>query len=324
VSILDKLKNKTSNNKAMENIALTISGYENEFFLGSRVDTGEIVKIKLRDFSSNSSKFSRPTIDSFQKPGSNLHTKLGGVILFDGCYLEDGYYSAKWASVLSSEKGKAYVVAGMARLSSGISKHDKQWMKVDFAKSKEGIDIIDAAQFKEVVTQGLNPVTAHSNPFVMIRITDETGEMAMAYANVSKYKDKENYQATMDAADSYVEFTKTESFPVILEAITDPSIVVEVIYAVSIFAGPATLNNYFTNAAEKQRLESHYLVTGMDEEGNNSTYFGYTNSIVVMRKHGDGTPFITHIKPIMSNSLGVPTTQTIANKQTNKNKEGTG
>lgn len=309
MSILTKLKTKQSANQAMENVAVQISAYEGEFFFGIRIDTGEEIKVKLRDFNTNS-KFARPTIKSFQSQG-NTHCAIGGVILFDGCYIEaDGVYSAKWASVLSSEKGKAFVVSGMARLSSGMSASNKQWMKVDYIKPG-ATPIEDEAQFVTVVTQGLNPATKHSNPFVMIRITDSDGERAMLYANVSKYKGKENYMETMSAEDSFKEFAAGENYPVLIEGLNDPSVKIEVAHAVSIFAGPATLNNYFNNDSEKTRLEAHYLVNGTDDEGNESFYYGYTDSIVTMRTHGDGTPFITHIKPIKANAKGLATVDAI-------------
>jgi len=310
MSIIEKLKaskKNKANNSAMENIAIKVSGYEGDFFCGVKLGTGEEIKLKLREFN-GVSNFTRPSIDSFRDQGSSLHTKIGGVLQFDNCKLEsEGSYSSSWANVLSSEVGKAWVFTGHTRLSSGTNSHGKQWLKVDLIKSRDYVSVDSKETLDKLLLIGLKPATQYSNPFTMIRVTDELGDSIMAYANVSKYQEKDKYNETMTANDSLEEFKNSEIYLLILEALKDSDSKVEILHAASIFAGPATLNKHFTNEREKARLESHYIIKDTDDEGNEKEFFGYADSIVAMRKHGDGTPYITHVKPINSNAKGIET-----------------
>lgn len=302
MSLIQQLnETQKSSNNNMRNIALKLTAYDNDKFKGTDIETGESIEVVLRDVSAKTSTYKRPSIKDFQNPGSLVHTEVGGTVIIDGCYkTADNAYSGRWANSVSKNDKQATTVIGMTKLASGVSKYGKKWMKADFAKTNQSLSVKNDTELKDNLIKFLTPATKYSNQFVIVNITEGT-EFASSIITQGKNKNKEGYNETMNGNDSFNEFIKNHQHSdLIVKAANEESVNVELIPVTAIFAGPATLDNYFKNEAERIRLDNQYkLDIETDEE--QKFEIGYVKSIVVVRKHSDGSPFLTHCKPVSSN-----------------------
>lgn len=306
-----KRNNATTGQSAMENVAVKITEYGvNETFVGVRIDTGEQVNVRLRPLKNGgNSRFPRPEYANFIKVGDKTHTEIGGVILFDSCYTDNkGDLSARWATSLSHKPNQSLVVVGQSRLSSGENENTgNQWMRVDFAKVDKHSEANTVAGFEQAMLEALKPTSRSASPSAIIRLTDKLdGSKGVIFVSSGKHKNASGFQETFSAQESYGEFMSShDDSELVVRAVEDSGTIVEVVPSVSVFGGIATKENFFKNEVKRKRLESCYLVSDVSPEGENITYTGYVNSIITMRAHSDGTPYITNIQPVSSSPVAV-------------------
>lgn len=175
--IKENLKKNTGNGngnsvKAL-NFAITVTGYDNPYFLGVRTDTKEEVRVKLNAPPEVSNpKKRRKEIEDFEDPRSKMYATPGeAVIQFDKIYPVEGQentFIANWANLVTSGKHYASGYCGYAMVQF-VS--PKNLIKVRMLKTEKAKVFNDVQSFEEFLINHCFTIRyPYHNPFGVLRI----------------------------------------------------------------------------------------------------------------------------------------------------------
>ena len=281
-----------------ENFAMNVTAYDGDFFVGERIDSKEEVRVRLREVEQKG-RYSRPEVSDFADPKSRSYTEPGkGVVQFDYATLEkDGTYTARWANRLSRGPEESEVFVMMTRLKYGKNQNGDEWIQAnilmtDYAKAVSSLD-----EVKSALRTFLTPKTPGSQPFAVIRISDDTTSQC-AYVYPERVEGSNGYKQSADS-DVSVEsfFANSPKANLVLDLVGNTDLVMEVIPGNTIYPGAQTREKMLTAPAKsREMLESSYFVSSNGEVDSNNA--GYVMSVIATRKHEDGTKYFTSVKPL--------------------------
>lgn len=301
-------KESSQGSSIPENIAVKITAYEESHFVGLRLDNKEEVKVFLRPIEQNEkSRHKRLELEDFADPSHKRHVPIGGVILFENSYKQsEGLYNARWASCLSRDPKETMVKVLLCSLIYGKKNSTDgsvlEWILVKTVFPEKKTFVSTLQEFETVITNELHPMSAGSNPFVIVKITD--GEDSEAIEIYPQRVDSEYGKKPADGKVSADAFLNSDKSKMVKELLGEEGVNVEIIPARVVYPGASTKEKMLDAHANARKIleESFYI---KDEEGNiikNGILpeIGYLNCSLATRRHADGSMYVTHIKPLVS------------------------
>lgn len=179
-TVLSGLKNQQNSSSSQGqpsglSFAIRLTGYEGKYFVGNRLDTGEEVKVCLREANNTSSDATkiRPEIEDYQNTRSKRYVVVGEAVLqFDRVYHDkENMYSAYWPNVIN--KNKAYARAAM--LFSSVEFVDSQsstYVKVRVIKANDAKVFTSVPEFDDFLGKTLAPNFPYHKPFAVVRLIE--------------------------------------------------------------------------------------------------------------------------------------------------------
>lgn len=299
------------NNQQTLNLPVKITGYENdELFIGERIDTKEMVKVRLRPVPVKG-KNKRPEVKDFQDKSDRKRYAPPNdtIMLFDNSYQEeDGVWNSRWANVLHKKrKMESKVLILPATIRFVDDKPDTKYVQVRVLKALRWVN--NAEEFKNHLTRALEPKGAAARPFAYIRLTDNSGEKKIYTATakiLEKVIDGEKRNIPADGETSYKEFLNDKGkSDLIFSALEMPEITVEIFYGSNLYLGGDTRDRYLSNAAIRNIIEPAYFVD--KNKGAFIENYGYKPTVITVREIEDvaGLMFVSDVKPLVNNSEAI-------------------
>ena len=289
------------------NLPVKITGYEDDkYFLGQRIDTKEMVKIKLREDVAGTGKNARPEVTDFQDRRSKRYAAPNdSILLFDNAYIgEDGVWVARWANALHKKRkmeAKVLILPATVRFVD-----EQKYIQVRVIKSRKWINTIEDLEYS--LTKALQPKGAGSRPFAHIRLKSSEGEARIYTVSPKMIETTINEQQMKiptSGEESYQNFLEQEKNKLIIECCSLPEITVEVLTGASLYLGGDTRDRFFSNDYLRKMLEPSYLI---DKAGNKEiSNYGYQKTVIAVREIEDvnGLMFVSDVKPLVNNTQPV-------------------
>jgi len=295
------------------NLPVLITGYEdNQFFIGQRLDTKEMVKIKLREDVVAKGANPKPVVADFSDFKNKRYAKPNdAILLFDNSYVgEDGVWVSRWANTLHKTPKMESQVLIMNSSIRFVEDKGQKYVQVRVMKKRAWINSIQELEANLVMA--LNPKSPSSRPFAYVRLKSSDEEVVTYYVSPKMIEIEVNGQKVKSPAlgqESYQEFLTKEHSKVIMECCNLPEVTVEVLYGTSIYFGGDTKDKYFSNAAIRGMLESAYFIDPAKD--NSLQNLGFKKTVIAVREmHGtNGLMFVTEAKPLVNNSESIPIDQ---------------
>lgn len=322
MSILQDLENKhgiikntsadggNTNNQQSFNLPVKITGYENdELFLGERIDTKEMVKVKLRPVTQKGEN-KRPEVVDFQnkKDSKRYAAPNEAIILFDNAYQEqDGTWNARWANVLHKKRkmeAKVLILPATIRF---VEEATSKYVQVRALKKLSWVNNLQ--EFEYHLTKALHPKGSGARPFAYIRLTDNSGEKRIYTVMPQMLKqviNEETMNIPSDGQTSYQEFLNDENkSKIILASLEAPEVTVEIFYGSTLYLGGDTRDRYLSNPMVRNIIEPAYLIN--KENGKDIQNYGYKPTVITVREIQDvaGLMFVSDVKPLINNSEAI-------------------
>lgn len=305
-----------------ENMPIKVTGYElggtldTNFIVGERIDTKEIVKVRLEEIEqSSSSKYKRIEISDFANKSSRKHyVKEGCPMVFENAKRSpDGSYVARWAVVLDRDPDGTKVIVMNSSLRSGTREKDgvkQEWFQIQALIPSQPKQVTSQEEFDTLVAKQLKPNFSGSNPQTFVRIKDEDGEtlvIDLKPLRVEVEEDGKKYKrAASEGLDSLNHFKNTnpEQYDMIMSFVTDTDVSVELIPGATLYPGTATKEKMEAmHKSTKQILLGSFHVKEDNEdseegEENRFPKIGFLPCVLATRMYPDGTPYLTYIRPL--------------------------
>lgn len=286
---------KNTENYNTINLAIRVSGYEdNKYAIGERLDTKETVKVYLRDVE-KTGKYSRPEISDLMKKVSP-----GGVIKFEGCYLDDqGVYVSRWGRVLIEDKTKEATSVLVAEAYVNYAKKqntEDEYVQVVIAYPTKKKTVGNMEELNQVMSQLLEAKTPGSNPFVYLKISDSDGSVDMSKV-YSKSVEENGVRRRCSGAECVQAFLDGNNSAVVKGVISENDITVELIPGFAVYPG----TNYKEKLLERDTFLRNILSGCFNTNKNDQNLpleLGFLKTIITLRKHEDGTPYIIDVAPV--------------------------
>lgn len=297
-----KAKAKSTGKSNNENVAVRISEYDldNRLFVGTKVSDNTEVRVRLREMKSEG-RYPRPEIEDFAADPrkSKTSTDIGGVIQFDGVYVDkDGVLNARWATVLSHTPDEGKVFVRKAKLVTGVSANGSDWAAIDVIYPDQVVKTTDIEEFKATLVNMLEPQAPVDSRTVAIRVKeDDTVAIFSAYTTKTE-KNEDGFSVTSTGEESAQAFFETEEFEMIQQLMENG---VTLVPGRRVFAGRATTDKLFSdqNTKKSNILRQQYE---MGTSENEDIVYGYVDSNIVLRSHRDNSLYFTHIYPTVDNA----------------------
>lgn len=295
-------------NKQSINMPVRITGYEdNKYFIGQRIDTKEMVRIKLREDVTATGKNARPEVTDFQDKKSKRYAPINdAILLFDNTYLgEDGVWVSRWANTLHKKKMKASVVIFPATVR---FVDEGNYIQVRVIKNRKWIQNED--ELKEEIIKSLQPKGAGARPFVHVRIkTKEENYISTIVPKMIEVPNEDNelIKVADTGENSYEEFNKLPKANFIKECCLLDDVTIEILTGAALYLGGDTRDRFFSTPYLRKILEPSYLLdsTAKKEISN----YGYQKTVLAIREIEDtGMLFIADVKPLVNNETPVSIT----------------
>ncbi len=332
------------------NLLLKVSDYEiggglNDldvnFMLGTRVDTGEEIKIKLFEVEQKGS-YKRPEIFEFaDKRNRKRHIPAENFVVFEQARDEgNGVFSARWAVPLDRDPRGTRAFVMLASLSHRVyekekngEKYQDETFRIRTLINRPAKEVTTVEDFETQVADLLTPRKPGSNPEAIVRITDDEGEKEIVTIFPERHEVEneynEKFKRVVPEGGQSVENFKIEQadrFNLISAMIVDADVKVEVIGASVLYPGKATKEKLQEQHAvsKKHLIESFYVKKPTEEvqpaqpneEGvpevpsevpaaqpQGFPEVGYHFCVIGTRTYDDGTPYLTYIKPLHEYSV---------------------
>ena len=292
------------------NMPVKITGYENDtYFLGERIDTKEMVKIKLRDVPKKGEN-ARPEVTDFQDRRSKRYAPPNdSILLFDNCYQEeDGTWNSRWANTLHKKRkmeAKVLVLPSTVRF---VDDGNNRYVQVRTLKSHHWINTPE--DFQYALTKALQPVSAGSRPFAYIRLTSNEGEKRLYTASPVMQEVSMEGQTIRIPADgevSYQNFAQQDRNKLIYDCINMPEVTVEVITGSSLYFGGDTRDRLLSTPYLREMIEPAYFIDKNAENLREISNYGYKKTVIAVRQieEANGLLFVSDAKPLENNTPAV-------------------
>jgi hypothetical protein len=297
------------NNRQSINLPVKITAYEEDkYFIGERIDTKEMVKVKLREDVSATGKNARPEVVDFQDRRSKRYAPPGdSILLFDNAYLgEDGVWISRWANTLHKKRkmeAKVLVLPATVRF---VDDANKPYIQVRVIKGTKWIHTLEDLEY--ALTKALQPKGAGSRPFAHVRLKSSEGEERIYTVSPKMLETTMNEQQMKIPAsgeESYQNFLEQEKNKLIIDCCSTPEITVEVLTGASLYLGGDTRDRFLSTAYLRNMIEPAYLI---DKAGNKEiSNYGYQKTVIAVREIEDvnGLMFVSDVKPLVNNTQAV-------------------
>lgn len=310
--------------KTVLNLLMKLESYElggtleTNFAVGTRLDTGEPVKVRLYEIDQNpNSKYSRIEIANFADPRHKHKVILGNFLVFEQAREDSqGVFSSRWCVPLDRDPNgtKAYVMLASLR---HFEKEAQDGTKTESwqvralhpkATTASSLEDLDASLIKILKPQQLG-----SKPQAFVRITDDSDARFVieVYPLREEFEEEDGrkyLRAVQDPAVSLENFKKTsaDKYKMISDLILDPEIKVEVIGCSILYPGSATKEKLddTQKKAKRHLIEGFYVKNKPLKEDESAADVpkypeaGFQFCVIGNRVYPDGTPYLTYIKPL--------------------------
>lgn len=296
--------NNSNNNQKTLNMPIRITGYEDQFFVGTRLDTKELVKVKLRDVPDNpNSKFTRPTIKEFSTKNEKRFCKINeSIISFDNTYKEeDGTYNSRWANTLSNQKRKSDVFI----VNANVSITDNGSFKGVSIKILKKCEIVNSVEsLEKSLMNCFVPKTFKARNFAVIRLTDNSGscETVIVYPKLIETIVDEDKVNVMDTPEESLKnfYEKNNKASMVKDLVVNPNISTEIIHGATLYTGGDTTTKIVDDNRNVSFLNENYFVDS------DKKVLGYKKTVIALRSRSDGSLFAVYVKPYINNSKPLP------------------
>jgi hypothetical protein len=289
------------------NMPVKIQSYEDDqFFIGERLDTKEIVKIKLRDVPQKG-KNARLEVTDFQDKRNKRHAPAGdSILLFDNTYQEeDGTWNSRWANTLHKKRmpSKVIILPSTIRF---VDDGTNRYVQVRTIKNRHWINTMEDLEY--AITKALQPKGPGTRPFAHIRLTSSDGEKRIYTASpVIKDVTVDEQVIKMPASgeESYQDFLTKERNKMIIECVTLPDITVEVLAGTALYFGGDTRDRLLSTPYLRNMIEPAYLIDPNAEK--QISNYGYKPTVIAVRELEDvnGLLFVSDAKPLVNNTPAI-------------------
>lgn len=306
----NELDKKESNNNETINIVINLTGFEDDMFLGLRLDTKENIKVRLRPVEQKGD-FKRPEASDFADKRSKRFSPINkSIILLEGCYQEDnGIWNSRWATALSTPKmeSRVFILNSNVKIN---SHSNNEYVEVNTIKEKVKVSNLD--EFKAALLKSFTPTTNRARGFAAIKLTEKNGDFRVfqAYPKLIDVPNENGNEGetikVMDSPDeSYLNFENdTKRSKIVFDLINNPEIEFEVFIGSRLYLGADTNKKIIENKMSKEAFIKEYTIKSDDEKGYDKA--GFKKTIIAIRNRDDGSIFITALKPLVNNKLGSP------------------
>lgn len=312
------LKTNTQSETVTENIPVRFIEFidNNTGIKGIRLDTKEEVTVYLRDISTKDQPAQqgakkRPEFVDFVK-GKYKAEPNRTVFVIESSYKDKNdpsKYFGRWIKLASKNPEEAKVVIVYSSLAF-IKRENAETIFTKTVFPKTMVEVTSEDELKHALLTCLTPKAPGSNPFAVIKLTDNNTkevETVEVYSARVEREDDIPGKKTADALYSYENFmTKSPQSQMIKEFISDPDITIEVMTGAILYPGSMTKEQMLkSHVNSKKILQSAFYVNRptSTEEGSSEDVaheIGYVKCILATRVHADETPYFTFIKPIVN------------------------
>jgi hypothetical protein len=294
------------NNRQSINLAVKITGYEEDkYFIGQRIDTKEMVKVKLREDVSAKGQNARPEVIDFQDRRSKRYAPPNdSILLFDNAYIgEDGVWVSRWANTLHKKRkmeAKVLILPATVRF---VDDQTNKYVQVRVIKSRKWINTEEDLKYNLI--KALQPKGAGSRPFAHVRLKSAEGEQRIYTVSPKMLDTTINDQQMKIPAtgeESYKNFAEQEKNKMIIDCCSIPEITVEVLTGASLYLGGDTRDRFLSTHHLRNMIEPAYLI---DKAGNREiSNYGYQKTVIAVRELADvnGLMFVSEVKPLVNNT----------------------
>lgn len=327
--------------KPVINLLLKVTGYElggaldSNFVVGTRVDTGEEVKVRLQEIE-QTGKYKRPEISEFGNPRDRKrYVSEGNFFVFEQSR-EDmaGIFTSRWAVPLDRDPRNTTAFVMLASLSHRVYEREdngniikNEVFKISTLPNKGATTVTTVEELEAELSNYLTPRKPGSNPEGIVRITDEEGEKEI----ITIYPEREEVEGEFGEKFKRVvteggrslenfKLEQADKWAMIVAMVEDADVTVEAMASSILYPGSATKEKLESQheSSKKHLVESFYVKEAVqpaqpengvpaDETPNEDekptlpkSYpeLGYQFCVIALRMFPDGTPYLTYIKPL--------------------------
>jgi hypothetical protein len=288
-----KAEARGAGGKSSENVAVMVSGYdaEKELVLGTRLDTSEEVRVRLRPWANaENSKHERAGVKDWSKTSGKKVVKPGGVIVFEAAWKEeDGVYCARWGKTAShsAEEAEVFIAPAQPLVS------PRGTVGLEVLRTIAARSVKTPAELHSAVAEAL---AASRMSSAVVRIWAGGEKMRVfQVARTKKATDGSNSFVDRKPEDAASEWMADRVGANIAKEMVAEGcdFITEVIPAERIYAGrdtQATLNPQEEKGALRRKMLLEPFKMGES--------YGFTNAVVAARRHEEGGLFFTHFWPV--------------------------
>ena len=304
-----------------ENMPIKVTGYElggtqdTNFILGTRIDTKEVVRVRLEEIQqAENSKYRRIEVSDFANKSSRKHhVPEGCPMVFEGAKQSpDGTYVARWAVVLDRDPNGTSVIVMNSSLRHGTRERDGQrleWFQIQALIPAQPKEVGSKEDFDALVSKQLTPKFSGSNPQTFVRITDDEGDVHVIEIKplrIEVEEDGSKYRRVVSEGEkslSHFAESNKQQYDMIVSFTTLEDVKVELIPSSVLFPGTATKEKMegMHKSSKQILIESfHVKKEEKEEEGEKERFpqVGFLPCVLATRMYPDGTPYLTYIRPL--------------------------
>lgn len=283
----------------MLNLAVQVESYDGDRVVGTRLDTGEPVRVFLRalsDADRANLKKPRPEIADFVAAKGYYEKKLavcdtaeeraellrgiknktepGGVIMFDACYKDkSGEYSARWANSTSRFENHCNVItnaqvrANRTYVGQGRDGGNRYNVSITVANVNAAVRVNDGAALRDALVKAFEENGMPNGAGVMVRVSDGEQvvvmEQQLGIKKVEGEKNEAGYQLYefRTAEESADYFMKTENGKELASWDGGSGLTVEVVPTITMKMGSFTKSAILGKSSEYTDRETGEVKT---------------------------------------------------------------
>ena len=305
----DNNLNKNNENKSNEtvNLAIKVTNYlDGDLIEGVRIDTGEIVRGRMRNVEQKG-ELARPSIADFKtKNHKRFAPKDKSILMLENCYLEsDGVWNTRWINTFSTPKRPSTVVVLNSHLRI-VENGENSYVEVNAIKSKALIT--SGESLKESLLRAFTAKVHRARNYAIIRLTDADGAKFIIKAfpdliEVVDPDDADSKTKVMNSPEnSYNKFVEdSQRSKIVFDLMNDPEITIEVFMASRLYLGGDTNTRIISTPYMKNGIKKEYNIESV--EGDKKIIEGYKKTIIAFRSRDDGSMFVTGVKQVVNNTI---------------------
>jgi hypothetical protein len=300
-------KKESSEHSETVNIPLKVTGYEDDMFVGIRMDTKEEVKVKMRDVEQKGD-FTRPSIADFSTKKGKRYAPTGeSILMLESSYQEeDGIWNTRWANTLSIPKRPDKVVVLNANVKI-VDKADYSYVEVSTLKAR--VRIQSHEELREALKKAFTATAPRARGFALIKVMETDGSTFIfnAFPNLVELEDEDGdkYKAMDTPENSLQKFEEDpKKSKIVFDLMNNPEIEFEIFIGARLYLGADTNKKVVENSYVSEAFKKEYMVE--PKEDGERPRAGFKKTIMAIRARDDGSFFITAIKQLVNNQASVP------------------